>query len=521
MEKLKYALLFVLGVLSFASCYRDLGNYDYSEINQVTFSGFPEEMQYAYRLVDTVRVTPVIEGSLEGKDLNNYSLKWQAVVKSGSVDGATTFDLDSNRLDLKYFVQLPEAKYTVYLLVEDKTSGVTWRQGFDLQVTSATYEGWLILSEDSEGFSRLDMISTSTPEEEIIRNLWADSPLREFKGPKSLHLLGGMSAPRPVYFLAEEAQAKLDDDDFSYDYENDLRYEFAEWRDGFVPTCMVGTYGDCRLCIGKDGVYGKGTIIGAIYGMRLNKLDGETDYFDVAPAIGMSGIYYNTYGGTAILYDVTNQRFVQVTSDMNKVQKPSAEEKVFSFTTGKSFVHLSNTMHGSRGETYTILKDGAGKLWLYGIEVGNYNYVAQVDGHYYQLNAPEIERATAFAVHPHDYDLYYAVDNKIYCYNINSKACRLLPIKMESGEIVNQFSGEQITMLKFNIFVMGDYSKPAGSGEMQYRLIVGSKETIGDNALKGHVRMLELPATSSQNASVYRSYDGFGVVKDVIYRERN
>ena len=46
MEKLKYALLFVLGVLSFASCYRDLGNYDYSEINQVTFSGFPEEMQY-------------------------------------------------------------------------------------------------------------------------------------------------------------------------------------------------------------------------------------------------------------------------------------------------------------------------------------------------------------------------------------------------------------------------------------------------------------------------------------------
>lgn len=25
----------------------------------------------------------------------------------------------------------------------------------------------------------------------------------------------------------------------------------------FVPTCMVGTYGDCRLCIGKDGVLWK------------------------------------------------------------------------------------------------------------------------------------------------------------------------------------------------------------------------------------------------------------------------
>ena len=47
MEKLKYVLLFVLGVLSFTSCYKDLGNYDYSEINQVTFSGFPEERQDA------------------------------------------------------------------------------------------------------------------------------------------------------------------------------------------------------------------------------------------------------------------------------------------------------------------------------------------------------------------------------------------------------------------------------------------------------------------------------------------
>lgn len=520
MKNLIYSLLFMLGAWLASGCYKDLGNYDYSDINQVEFSGFPEEIQYAYRLSDTVRVSPSVEGTLQGKDLSNYSLKWQAVVKSGSVDGKTTFDLDSNRLDLEYFVQLPEANYTVYLLVKDNTSGVTWRKGFDLNVVSATYEGWLILS-DVDGHACLDMVSTSTAEEKMIRDIWQNTPLSQMEKPKALKLVGIMSGTPPLYLLTENAYAKLDDDDFSYDYMNDLMFEFAAWEDGFLPTCIAGTYDNCRLCIGKNGVYGKTDSYQALYGMRLNKLEGETDYFEVAPAIGMSGVYYNTYGGTFILYDVTNRRFVQVTSGVGKMQMPATQENVFSFNTGKDFVHMSNTMHGGTGETYTILKDEAGKLWLYGIRVSNYNTVSQVEGHYYQLEAPEIDKATAFAVHPRDYDLYYAVDNKIYCYNIVSKSCRLLPIELEDGSTITQLEGERISMLKFNIFVFGDYFKPAGSVNMQYRLIVGSEETGGDKDLKGHVRMLELPATSTQNASVYRSYDGFGRVVDVVYRERN
>ena len=106
-------------------------------------------------------------------------------------------------------------------------------------------------------------------------------------------------------------------------------YEFAEWRDGFVPTLYGWNLWGLSPLHRQGWCVWKGNNTGAIYGMRLNKLDGETDYFDVAPAIGMSGIYYNTYGGTAILYDETNQRFVQVTSDMNKVQKAIGRGKKY------------------------------------------------------------------------------------------------------------------------------------------------------------------------------------------------
>ena len=160
MKHLKYFVICLLGTLLLPGCYKDLGNYDYDEINRVQFSNFPTEKQYAFKNVDSIKVYPKVTGTLAKENLSDYFLKWEAVVKSGSVDGKTTFVLDSNTLNLNYFVRLPEAEYTVYLLVKDNTTQVTWRQGFDLKVTSTTNEGWLILS-DVNGFSRLDMVSTS------------------------------------------------------------------------------------------------------------------------------------------------------------------------------------------------------------------------------------------------------------------------------------------------------------------------------------------------------------------------
>ena len=98
-----------------------------------------------------------------------------------------------------------------------------------------------------------------------------------------------------------------------------------------------------------------------------------------------------------------------------------------------------------------------------------------------------------------------------------SKKCRQLPIVLDSEERTD-LPEREITMLKFNIFIYGDYSKPAGSADMQYRLIVGSK---GEGELDGVVRMLDIPTLMDEKpATVYREYSGFGKVVDVTYRER-
>ena len=75
-------------------------------------------------------------------------------------------------------------------------------------------------------------------------------------------------------------------------------------------------------------------------------------------------------------------------------------------------------------------------------------------------------------------------------------------------------------MIKFNMFILGDASKPVGIKDMQSCLIVCSENETTSGELGGHVRMLSIPTSLDQPAEVYRSYEGFGKVVDVVYRER-
>ena len=524
MKHLKYFVICLLGTLLLPGCYKDLGNYDYDEINRVQFSNFPTEKQYAFKNVDSIKVYPKVTGTLAKENLSDYFLKWEAVVKSGSVDGKTTFVLDSNTLNLNYFVRLPEAEYTVYLLVKDNTTQVTWRQGFDLKVTSTTNEGWLILS-DVNGFSRLDMVSTSGKEEMMVRDIWADSPLALRKGPRKIAHYPDMneysSGAHPVYFVADGGTVKLDPDDFSYDPLNEFMYEFGKWDPDFVPTDLKGNYSNFwRFCVGKNGIYAKNDMTsGSIYGQPLNKIKGENDYFGVAPAIGMTALYY-AYEPAGVFYDTTNLRFVQLTSDLQSMRLLTAEEKYFSFQTGRKFVYMTGTLHDNDGMIFAILRDNADKYWMYGMKAGSFSALSQDKDSYFQIEAPDIEKATAFAIHPTSYYLFYVVGNQIHQLDMTSRRHRVLPITFPDGKLKTELSGEKITMIKFNMFILGDASKPVGIKDMQSCLIVGSENETTSGELGGHVRMLSIPTSLDQPAEVYRSYEGFGKVVDVVYRER-
>ena len=507
-------IVLVLISLLLAACYRDLGNYDYKEINQVLFSGFPTEKQYKFKGVDSLKVYPVITGTLDD-DLSRYEFKWQAVVKQGATaEGKTTYTLDSNTINLEYFVQLPEQEYSVYFLVKDKETNVTWRQAFDMRVSTALDEGWMILSETNNG-SRLDMISLSGEDEMIVRDIWNDSPLSTWKGPKQLAIY--IASEQPI-LICEDDAIKLDPVNLEYQKENLFEYEFGiSYPELKIQRFAGNYYNKWRICITTQGVFAKNDLMfGALYGMPINKIEGENDYFEVAPAIGLPADAFSI-NPAILFYDITNKRFVQINSNLASMRLITAPENQFAYETGKEFVYMSNTLNNTTGMIFAILKDENNKLWLHGFNIQGNGEIEQAANYYYQIDAPEIEDATCFAIHPISYFLFYAIGNKIYQYDMITQKSRQLPIAFTTGERTDLPESE-ISMLKFNTFIYGDYNKPAGSTDMQYRLIVGSKS---QEELSRVVRMLEIPTLMDEKpATVYKEYSGFGKVVDVTYREK-
>ena len=80
-------------------------------------------------------------------------------------------------------------------------------------------------------------------------------------------------------------------------------------------------------------------MFGALYGMPINKIEGENDYFEVAPAIGLPADAFSI-NPAILFYDITNKRFVQINSNLASMRLITAPENQFAYETGKEFVYM-------------------------------------------------------------------------------------------------------------------------------------------------------------------------------------
>ena len=95
-----------------------------------------------------------------------------------------------------------------------------------------------------------------------------------------------------------------------------------------------------------------------------------------------------------------------------------------------------------------------------------------------------------------------------------TKESRKLTPKDKDGNDIN-FSGEEITFIKFNWFQYGEYGRLGL--DMEYRLIIGSDKG-GENG--GMIRIVDIPERMNGKVTLYKEYSGFAKPVDIVYRER-
>ena len=527
--------------LLFTSCINDDGTYDYHELPEISFENIPaltEVIAYADRIQISPRFVSSTEGEIKPGD-PNWTVQYRIGPKGMGNMGVNpeTGEREVFRditpksgFDLDILAEFSTGMYQLWITLTDNRNNSVTSHQYDISVSSSTYEGWLVMcNEGSEERARLDMI-TKLPGNRIEAIYDICKGLPELHHATCIHAwVQGSNPGDHINLFTREGSYRLDSETLETESAMDFNSSYFVFPPGETiikeqtfPGSSYTWQVKYKLCFGENGnAYIKDDAGGgSAYASLVNtSTEGSAAEFKVAPYCGYSWVrpWSNAYGQYVLYYDITNGRFLLYDGksgrqQLNAIPDPGLDEtRLFSYTTGKDFVYMEGTRR-SNGVVYTILQDkSTGKRSIYGINLGGSGYAQEL--YIEDVSAPGFDEATTFAFDTRFPLLFYGVGNKIYCYNLGTKA---------TTEVPTQFaSGENITKMKFNLYGATDYSILTNQTEefmnQQYRLIVC---TCNDDLKSGgKVTFFDVDGVNN-TASQAEQYTGFAKIVDIIYRER-
>ncbi|ERJ57929.1 PKD-like family lipoprotein [Sphingobacterium paucimobilis] len=456
-----YSMGLVVGlVLLLSSCFKDLGNYNYQDINEITVGGLGGPYNLLYK-VDTLRIEPDIQFTLDTDDPDRYQYEWRVGFQN---EGATRPTISTER-NLNFPVNLLPKAYTLYFNVYDKVTEVTWTSTASLTVSTAVSRGFHLAGDDEEGYADADMIAMPLNKDTIIvKRIMSDNGMPRYKEPIKLFHTGTTSDSSKVkqWFMTKEGAYFMNTATMEVKPGNTFKnmlYTTFELPLDIYPVAFAplvssiggmspGTYG--RVVITNTGDLFSASLMGGdFYSNPINRVSSNPlELLKLSPYIMHSPATWNRY----IVYDDINNRFLHATG--NSV--PSAMLTVFWDTggpfpwnqgdTGRKLVYAENTRNyedgGTAGNSFALMKDAAGEFHVYKFYAnGSFGPLKLA---YFKIKpiAVDFEKSNIYAFSSVRKILYYAVGSKLYGYDYNPS--------FEKNYLIKDF-GEEITMLNSDI----------------------------------------------------------------------
>lgn len=149
----------LLSLLLLSGCYNDKGNYDYRDVNQISFKLLPEgngdnELEYVFKQppVDTFRymISPEIEQTL-GLDESKITYRWKITkTEQVAVDQPVkrdTFTAYSRDFEFK-FAPRTATRINCMFIMTDEITGTSYYKQISLNTRIPYLESWLVLHGD-------------------------------------------------------------------------------------------------------------------------------------------------------------------------------------------------------------------------------------------------------------------------------------------------------------------------------------------------------------------------------------
>ena len=479
-----------------AACYKDKGNYSYTETNTVTvtISNIETNGTLNVNQADTLRITPVITQSL-GKDESRFAYEWKIFDNSPTSSYTEPRIVVSKSRDLKIPIIAPNftlgQRYRFSFKVTDTVTQITAMYTFNVQVVNRFATGWVVLQDLPNGGDFSMILPGDVVDHKIFAQtnpgtpLGSGTPVRMDIPFPSVD--DAISSPGKKFFVYHP-NGGIELDYTSLKKRYDLQTMFFNppavlkpqgityWTYPTQPGyASFGTFvSNRKVYISEMGGYPGAKKFGSELAMASNSND-----YEAAPD-AWQGISW------PIVFDHKNKRFhiVRPTKLDNFPDTVSTVANLNNLKKDLVYMDESNIVRAYNA----ILKDDAGQRHLLRITFSSTDYI--LTSFIQAMNAPDIEQATAFASNPTSPHVFYGAGNKLYRYEVTSNS---------STQPFTFPAGESITHIRFR-----------GGPEM----LVATW-----NGTEGKLYRFTISNTGAISTGTYiKEYTGFGKVIDLKYK---
>jgi hypothetical protein len=501
--------LFAMLAMSFISCKKDLGNYDYRELDTIGIASI--EKGYTGFTGKPFAIIPTFNTSFKKAiDSTNFRFEWFVHNWAATINSEKKIPLATTRsLDIK--LPLGAGSYVIYYRVFDKYTGEMWQTTCNLNVTSEIADGWLVLNE-IDGGSRLDMLNYKSATQQFDR--YTDlpgstsdlklegKPIQVYYTPNK-DIFNNNNYNR-VYVSTDRATISINNQSRAWtDYRNFKMEVMRPTDDSYHAKQIVsmGSSTPLTYIIDSDNVLmfeNKQQVM--LYGAPINRLNTGSP-IKIAPYVACFDANRDAF---AAFYDVDARRFLihMGTNKVALVPKSTNASIVNPADMGMDLLYLDCALTATK-QFYALLKDPASQnLKLYRFVPSNANFSPLAYDNVASVN--QIDRADAYAIDPTYGYLIYSVGSKIYQYD---------PFNKVHSQLLD-LPGRKISLLKYQRFIQNKTS--ARYKDYASKLMVCTYDDSQPNT-SGKMEFYKIQLSGA--TTLDSSYDGFGKIVSVTYRE--
>lgn len=503
-KKLLYKLLILLFVSILAACSKDLGNYTYHDINQVTFTDFDTTKGYSVLFGQTLSIDPALASTMDAAA--GYSYEWSLRLGSSAAPPARDSILSvSKALNVK--IGLVPGTYVLQYKVTDKSTGVQFQKRTNLNVTTDVFEGYLVLN-DVGGNSRLDMLSynkASTSFTQITDVLQHTGSKLSMQGQPYQVLCMLWTRPNisaqnyGIWILNASGTNRINQETFAADPTYNIRYLML----GSVPNTFMAKHLTGELQYGispylamsgnDDNMYTYS--VNAGYAFKYLPLN---TYINGGATFRMSP-YVATDANTLTGFNMDKHTFVTTAS--SSAAAVTDAPAAYNYPSGYDLVYMGKDYNSV---AFAILKKSAtSQYYLLRFPL------LKAQTYFKEILGTDIANATSFAISPDLGYLFYSAGGKVYEYDPGIQKSFLMLDKGTS----------QISYLDFQNFYNRLVPATAIYKTWANYLTVGSYDPAGTAGKNGTMELYTVPQVNGQIVKV-NSWTGFGKIVSVSYRER-